>query len=220
MSLLHRLRLLHQSMCAPIDAQRWVVLDIETTGLDVQNDEVLCVSALAMHREADQWSLVAQDSLNLVFRPAEIRASEDNVLLHGLGWGAQAHGLPPVQGLTYLRQWVGASPVLAFHADFDRKFLQQACRRAALKPMPWRWLDLADVLAVVFPHERASSLDAWIACQNVFCHQRHHAAADVWATAQIWLKIAHAKTEYKQFGWRQWHRIARQVRWLPQSRRV
>ncbi len=217
MSLLQRLR---QSLRAPIDAQRWVVLDTETTGLDPRHDEVLCVSALAMHRQADHWSLVAQDSLDLVFRPREIRASEDNVLLHRLGWGTQSQGLPPAQALAHLRQWVGTSPVLAFHADFDRQFLRQACRRAQVEPMPWRWLDLADVLAVVFPHERASSLDAWMACLNVACQQRHVAAADVWSTAQLWLKAAHANPQHAPFGWRQWHRIARQVRWLPEARRM
>lgn len=201
-----------------VDERRWVVLDVETTGLDVQRHEVLSVSALAMHRIDGQWSLVLQDSLDLLLRPQVLSASEDNVLLHGLGRGVQSRGLPPAQALQQLRDWVGQSPVLAFHADFDRSFLQQACRKAGAQPLPWCWLDLADVLPVVFPGEQAGSLDAWMEKLHVVCSRRHNAAADAWATAQLWLKAAHAMPGHERMQWHAWRRVARQARWLPHAR--
>lgn len=203
-----------------VDEQRWVVLDVETSGLDVQRHEVLSVSALAMHRIDGQWSLVLRDSLDLLFRPQVLSASEDNVLLHGLGRGLQSRGLPPAQALQQLRDWVGQSPVLAFHADFDRSFLQQACRKTSADLLPWSWLDLADVLPVVFPGEQARSLDAWMETLHVACSRRHNAAADAWATAQIWLKAAHAMPGHEWMQWPAWRRVARQARWLPQARKL
>lgn len=202
------------------DEQRWVVLDVETSGLDPGHDELLCVAALGMQRLSGCWTLRVQDSFEQVLRPRRLAASADNVLLHGLGWGAQSRGANPGQTLEALRAWVGHSPVLAFHADFDRRFLEQACRRANLPPLGWHWLDLADVLPVVYAQPATQSLDQWMTKLNVQCPRRHEAAADVWATAQLWLKASQALPGHEHMRWRDWRARARQVRWMATDRAV
>lgn len=189
MSLLEWLTLARRPI---VNEDRWVVLDIETTGLNPLHDEVIHASALAMHRSAGQWSVVAKDSLDLSISPRSVVASTENVLVHGLGLSAQARGTVPSQALALLRHWVADSPVLAFHADFDRSFLLQACERERIEPMPWHWLDLAKVLPLLFPDFRAQSLDQWMAALHVSCSRRHSASADAWATAQLWLKAVQA----------------------------
>jgi DNA polymerase-3 subunit epsilon len=205
---------LKRPVCRTVDEDRWVVLDMETTGLDPQRDEVLFVSALAMHRSGGRWSVVAQDSLDLLIRPRAVVTSAENVLVHGLGLGVQSRGTSPAQALLMLRQWVADSPVLAFHADFDRSFLSQACKRERLEPMPWHWLDIADVLPIVFPKIQAQTLDQWMAVLNVPCSRRHHAAADAWATAQLWLLMVQSVPGQQQMQWRQWRQFVKQGRWL------
>lgn len=201
-----------------VDERRWVVLDVETSGLDPDRDELLCVVALGMERVDGLWTLVPADSIELVLQPRELCAREDNVLLHGVGQGAQSRGVPAAQGLERLREWVAASPVLAFHADFDRRFLHNACRRAGLAALPWRWLDLADVLPVVMERPATLSLDQWLDLLQVPCRRRHEAAADVWATAQLWLKVSHSQRGHERMQWRHWQACARQVRWVGGAR--
>lgn len=203
-----------------VDEHRWVVLDVETSGLDPQRDELLCVVALGMQRVNGVWTLVPSDSIELVLQPQQVRAHEDNVLLHGVGLGAQSRGLQPAQAIDALRQWVGASPVLAFHAGFDRSFLRQACRRAGLAALPWCWLDLADVLPVVMGQPATLSLDQWMSLMQVSCPRRHEAAADVWATAQLWLKASRNMPGHEHMEWRDWQACARQVRWLGSVRNL
>jgi DNA polymerase III subunit epsilon len=200
-----------------VDEDRWIVLDVETTGLDPDCDDLLCVAALAMHRHGNTWQLVPADSFEALVRPDVIQASPENVLLHGIGWGAQAQGRSPGLALRELQAWVGASPLVAFHADFDRAFLAQAFRREHLPPPPWRWLDLADLLPLAFEFEpRPRGLDDWMRRLQVHCVRRHQAAADVWATAQLWL-MAVSRLETTSMAWSDWEAKAQQGRWLRRT---
>lgn len=198
----------------PVDENRWVVLDVETTGLDPRSDDLLCIAGLAMHRSDAGWQLHLGDSFEVVIRQQQIRASHDNVLLHGIGWGEQQRGMPQHEALLALRKWVGTSPLLAYHADFDRAFLQRACALEQLPKVPWQWLDVADVLPTVFAHVPAASLDAWMAHLNVPCAVRHQAAADVWATAQLWLKATPVLQQEGVCNWSEHQRRAHAGRWI------
>jgi DNA polymerase III subunit epsilon len=199
------------------DAQRWIVLDVETTGLDPQSDSLLCVAALAIHFGSEGPSLRAQDSFEVVLRQEVMAASHDNVLLHGIGWGQQRQGMPAAQALQRLQDWVGSSPVLAYHAGFDRAVLRRAYQIERMRQPRWPWLDLADALPAAFPALEARSLDAWMRALGVQCARRHQAAADVWATAQLLLK---AWPHWQRQGLRSWSDLtgqAEQVRWLRVS---
>lgn len=211
---------MHWPARQPPDEQRWVVLDVETTGLDTRHDELLCVAALGMERVGRHWALVCHDSFEQVLRPTRVHAHHDNILLHGLGCEAQARGTAPRLALEALRSWIDRSPVLAFHADVDRVFLQRAYRRAGLSAPDWHWLDLADVLPAVLTPGPQDSLDAWMLAQGVSCVRRHEAAADVWATAQLWLKVCAVKEQRETMCWRDWQSTASQGRWLRRMGRM
>jgi DNA polymerase-3 subunit epsilon len=199
------------------DAQRWIVLDVETTGLDPQSDRLLCVAALAVHFGDEGPSLRAQDSFEVVLRQEVMAASHDNVLLHGIGWGQQRQGMPAAQALQRLQDWVGSAPVLAYHAGFDRAVLRRAYQIERMRQPRWRWLDLADALPAAFPALEARSLDAWMRALGVQCARRHQAAADVWATAQLLLKAWPHWQRQGLSSWPDLTRQAEQVRWLRVS---
>lgn len=204
----------------PVQPSRWVVLDVETTGLDPDRDELVCVAAMAMHSVDGHWTLSAGDSLELVFRSKEIRASHDNVLLHGVGWGDQSRGMAPSAALTALQEWVGTAPVLAFHAAFDRSFLKRAFKCAALAVPDWDWLDVADVLSAVHEHDHDLSLDEWLSVMGVACVRRHQAVADVWATAQLCLLAACRMEGRQATSWQYWKKIAQQGQWLRRGKKT
>ena len=198
-------------------ATRWIMIDVETTGLDPRSDELLCVAALAIDMRHDAPQLVVADSFEVVLRHPSPKASHDNVLLHGIGWGQQRQGRPAPEALSQLGQWVGDSPLLAYHAAFDQQVLQQAFKRQRLAQPDWSWLDLADLLPAAFPELEARSLDQWMQMLGVRCVQRHQAAADVWASAQLFLK---AWPRWHSQGLSSWAALARkadEVRWLRVS---
>jgi DNA polymerase-3 subunit epsilon len=198
-------------------AQRWVMIDVETTGLDPRRDALLCVAALAIDVRGPTPQIVAGDSFEVLIAQDVLRATHDNILLHGIGWGQQRKGEPLQRALEALTAWVADSPLLAYHAAFDQAVLHQAYKQARLAQPNWPWLDMADLLPAAYPALAARSLDHWMQQLDVRCVRRHQAIADVWATAQLFLKAWPRWQAQQLTAWKDLDHRARQERWLRTS---
>lgn len=172
----------------PLDAARWVVIDCETSGLDIARDRLLSVGAVAVMGARVQLAgafaaLVAQ---------AEPSAPE-NMLIHGIGGDAQRGGQPLHLVLSNLEKFTGDGIPVAFHAPFDAAIL----KRHGLK-VSRAWLDLAVLAPALFPERgnRESTLGHWLAQFGIPAHGRHDALGDAFATAQLLLvALAEAKRQ-------------------------
>jgi DNA polymerase III subunit epsilon len=174
-----------------VDEGRWVVLDVESSGLDVHRDRLLAIAAIAVEMRGLRPMIALGDSFEVVLRQPGADAPPDkaNILLHGIGIGAQGAGTPARSALSAFAEFVGASPLIAFHAAFDRAFIERACRTELGRTLPNPWLDLEPLAAVLYPELRARSLDEWMAHFGIECAVRHQAAADTLATAELLLKL-------------------------------
>lgn len=168
----------------PIGAVRWVVVDVESSGLDVWRDRLISIGAVALHGEV----LVLSDSLEVVLRQAEVSETA-NILVHGIGATAQQSGLPPARALLDFLAFTGGDPLVAFHAAFDTVMIGRALRSHL--GLRWRPLviDLADLLPALFPQADCRDLDAWAARFGIRHDTRHQALSDAYATAQL-LQVA------------------------------
>lgn len=203
---------------AAVDDSRWVVLDVETSGLDARRDRLLAVAALALRVTDGLATIDLGDSFEVVIRQPDLGQAPDrsNILLHGIGVGAQRAGVPRAQGLQALAAWVGTSPLVAFHAAFDRTMLDRACAAEGLAPLPDAWLDLEPLAAVLRPTVKARSLDEWMQALDIRCAVRHQAAADTLATAELLLKLwPLLRAELPQPTFRATAALADARRWLP-----
>jgi DNA polymerase III subunit epsilon len=172
---------------------RWLVLDVETSGLDAQRAHLLAIAAMAVNVPAagktGRPAIRLDDSFEIVVRHDAAEADHANILVHGIGVGAQRAGVPPQQALAAFRAWAAGAPMIAFHAAFDRTMIERACRLAG-EPLPeGPWLDLEPLAAVLQPEVRARSLDEWMAALGIRCAVRHQAVADTLATAELLLKL-------------------------------
>ena len=174
---------------------RWVVLDVETTGLDPHDDHLLAVAAVALHREGDALRVQLADSFEAVLRqalPAAAPPDRHNILLHGIGVGAQRNGAEPAAVLRAFADWAGAAPRLGFHVAFDRAVIERHWRqqRAVLgTPPAVAWIDIEPLAALAHPEVKARALDEWLDHFGIGCLQRHNAAADALATAELLLRL-------------------------------
>jgi len=184
-------RLAARKSLAPADARRWVVLDVEASGLDPARDRLLAIAAIGVHVADDRAQVALADSFEVVLRQPENAAPPDksNILLHGIGVGAQRHGVEPVQALDAFTRFVAQAPLLGFHVGFDRALIERACARAERAAPRNRWLDLEPLAAVLQPQVKASVLDDWLAHFRIRCVRRHHAGADALATAELLLHL-------------------------------
>ena len=199
-------------------AARWVVLDVESSGLDPRHDRLLAVAAVALRAAPDRLALCPADSFEAVLGQPADDAGPDraNILVHGIGVGAQAQGVAPAEALEAFERWVGASPLIAFHSAFDERLLQRAMQATLGRVLPGPWLDLAQLAPAVAPGVPGRSLDDWLRHVDIPCARRHQAAADAHATARLLLRLwpaVRAQRAGEDFA--ALRHIAAQARWLP-----
>ena len=187
---------------------RWVVLDVETSGLDQAADSLLAVGAVAVHGSR----IAIGDSLEMLVRPPRT-SSKDNILVHGIGTQAQAGGLEPVQACRQLADYLGDAPLVAFHAAFDRAFLARSTKACLGRPLRNDWLDLAELAPALHAGVKARALDDWLAHFGIPVDQRHQASGDAMATAMLFLRLM-ADVPTEQRTPRDLMRLAAQARWL------
>jgi len=198
----------------PADNWRWVVVDVETSGLDPHRDELLAIAAVAVHRSSPTARPVihASDSFEAVLRP-EATSTKSNILLHGIGVGAQRGGEDPRAVMEAFVSWAGRSPLFAFHAPFDEKLIQRWARRHLGQKLPNLWLDLAPLAKSAYPQVTARALDQWLKQVGLECAVRHQAAADAFATAEllikIWSSLGPDRREIYAL-----HQLSRRSRWI------
>ena len=98
-------RVFGSGTAASATARRWVVVDVETTGLDVQHDQLLAVAAVGLQIDSTAAPRIAlADSFEAVVHHDAVLADKGNILLHGIGVGAQRAGAPPAVVLGALER--------------------------------------------------------------------------------------------------------------------
>ena len=109
--------------------ERWVLLDVETSGLDVRRDLLLAIAAVGLEVDWARRRLALRpgDSLSVTLRPERV-SDKANILLHGIGVGRQREGMPPAEGLQAFVDWAAGAPLVAYHAAFDRALLTRDAR--------------------------------------------------------------------------------------------
>jgi DNA polymerase III subunit epsilon len=202
----------------PPDARRWVVVDVETTGLDMRHDELLAIAAVAVRfDDHGKPHLDLHDSFEAVLHRDGASTDKDNILVHGIGVGAQRAGAPPREVLADFERWLGASPLIAWHAAFDRTMIGRAAQRHLRRALPNAWMDLAPVAAGLHPEIGLDALDDWLARFRIVCVARHNAAADALATAELLLRLWPRAREKRCADWASLAAMERHQRWLQRA---
>ncbi len=203
---------------AAVDEARWVVLDVETSGLDPQRDQLLAIAAIAVQVDwaARRLSITPGDSFEVVLRQSSVASAKDNILLHGIGLQRQREGVPPAQGLRAFADFAGASPLLAFHAPFDQAMIGRHVLVHLGAALPNRWVDIEQLCAVTHEKVRARALDEWLVHFGISCANRHQAAADTLAECELLLRIW-PKMAGQCSAWRDVEKLADQQRWIARA---
>ena len=190
--------------------QRWIVVDVETSGMDVASDALISIGAVAMHEDGH---VLPGDSIEIVIRQDKA-SSRENILVHGLGVEAQMNGVHPRRAIGMFTEYVSTSPILAFHAPFDRGFLARVVKFYLNEPFDNAWLDLAELAPALYPALPLRSLDEWLSRFDIPVAARHSAAADAFATALLASRLLPEARRQGATSFGRMMKIARNARWL------
>ncbi len=163
---------------------RFVVVDVETTGLNLVRDQLISIGAMGVVN----GRIALGDSFSVVLQQSE-SSHKKNILVHGISGTEQREGDDPVEALLTFLEFLGKAPLVAFHVAFDESMLKRALRKYLGFNFKHPWLDLAYVMPALNSRLMHShrSLDDWSAYFNIHNDARHNAVADSLATAQLML---------------------------------
>lgn len=199
------------------EPNRWVVLDVETTGLDPSRDRLLAIAAIAIQIGPGftKPTIIIGDSFEAVLKQ-DLASDKDNILVHHIGVGAQTTGRPPIEVLEEFRHWVGHSPLLAFHAPFDQGMITRAYKRLDLSPLTNDWIDIEPLAALSGLNPKARALDDWLSYFGIECAVRHQAAADTLATCELLLCLWNSiRKEAKNLA--ELKNLSKAATWIPRT---
>lgn len=170
---------------------RFVVLDTETTGLDVRKDRMISIGAVGVFRREIELS----DSFEIMM---PIAYNTSSVTVHGITREeAEETGVPEDQALAHFLDYLRDGIIVGHHIGHDIEMLSEACQRhfgfrlenESVDTMDL-YLRLEDVGAFAhLPKLDKFSLDALCRHFHIVPHDRHTAAGDAFITAQIFIRL-------------------------------
>jgi len=173
----------------PLEDVRFVVVDIESTGLDPARDRILTLAGVAV----EGLALRPGESLELVVAHDDVGA--DAAPIHGLVRADLTDGEEESRALAQLLDLLGNAVFVAHHAAFDARILDVALRRHG---GPLLLNDVLDTEALVrrltlgpMPRETTErfGLDAVAARYGLETEARHTAAGDALLTAELLIRL-------------------------------
>lgn len=165
-------------------AQPFAILDLETTGLDPYQHEVIEIAALRVHARfqiADEYHVLIKPTHPLPFEITSLTGITQALLDNS--------GISLREGISGLLDFLGRLPVFAHYAPFDQGFLACAADQCRL-PFENAVVDTLEVAQAAWPGLRSyslASLSEWLGISR----PTHRAMADAKATL-VMLAKAHA----------------------------
>ena len=189
---------------------RCVVLDVETTGLNLVKDTLISIGAVAVVNSR----IVLADSFYVVLQQRE-SSRKENILIHGISGSVQREGETPADALLAFLEYLGNDPLAAFHVKFDETMIRRAMRQYLGFSFKSSWLDLAYVMPALFPDLMHSyrGLDDWSSHFKIRNEDRHNAVADALATAQLLLVAINMVRQTRDSGYKGLRSLERNYRY-------
>jgi DNA polymerase III subunit epsilon len=166
----------------PLAALPAIVLDLETTGLNVVRDRVVSIGALAMTGETDDGSILDRLVNPGMAMPAVAQAIHgiDDAMVVGAG------GLD--QAWPDLLSVLDGRVIVGHQIGFDLAILHSEAARLTLPWSPPPTLDLMRLAAVLEPRQPDLSLEGTAERWDVDVQGRHTALGDARIAAGLWQK--------------------------------
>jgi len=195
---------------------RFVVVDVEASGLDVRGDGLIAIGAIGIAASR----ILYEESYHAVLR-RDRASSVDNILLHGIGGSAQTEGEDPAEVLLRFLEFIGKSPLIGFHTPFDEIMIRKATRKYLGAEFKRIWLDLARLAPALEPEHanKLKNLDDWTGAFNIVNFRRHDALSDALATGQLFQILQQRAAAKGMRSASDLIEAARSQEWLAKRRR-
>lgn len=166
----------------------YVVVDLETTGLDPVRDQIIEIGALEVMggKPGRSFSTLVQP---VTAQPGQF-ISPFITQLTGIGNDELLSAPRAGEALAAFGRFLGNRLVVGYNVGFDMGFLQQGFQQELHRALKNDWVDVLPLAQTVFPlweHHRLNNLAAYYHVENP---QAHRALSDVETTDRCYRKVA------------------------------
>lgn len=193
-----------------IEDLEFVILDTETTGLNLEKDRILSIGALKLY----QGRLKVKEAFEVYVKQEHF--SKDSVPIHGLLQESVSHQISEKTAVEMLRAYIGDAIIIGHHIRFDMEVLRRAFLRHDLTPIPNLCLDTGMLYrktllkTPLLRKKEHYSLDDLARRFDLNCKDRHTALGDAYLTAMAFqhiLELLYAKGDISIKKLRDWGQV-------------
>jgi DNA polymerase III subunit epsilon len=125
-------------LCDEYDGDELVSIDCETTGLDVNTDQILSVGAIKIKGDA----ILTSQRLDFLVRPEE-PVSDRTVLIHHIRPVDLEGAVRTDEAIRRVLEFVGPRPLVGYFLEFDVAMLNRHVRPLIGIPLPNRQIEVS-----------------------------------------------------------------------------
>lgn len=165
------------------------VLDTETTGFDYDKDRILSIGALRLKNGSIEVKQSFEVYLDQHFYHAH------NIEIHGILREEKKERISELQAIMLLLEFLGNSVLVAHHAGFDVKMINEALKRHGLPKLKNKVLDTSVlykktlIKSPLLNTQQQYTLDHLAEKFDISMKDRHTALGDAYITAIAFMKI-------------------------------
>ena len=166
-----------------VEKLSYIVLDLETSGLDPSSDEIIEIGAIKVENSE------IKDIFNKLVKPAR-QLPAHIIELTGITQEMVNDELPIKPVLEQFDKYIDDITLIAHNADFDISFLRVAFQKYLNKTMPNFILCTLLISRDILPNLDNHKLHTIAKYFGLTVENRHRAIGDSELTYQVWLKLA------------------------------
>ena len=166
-----------------VEPDEYVVFDVETTGLDASNDEIIEIGAIRVGRgvESGRFHVLIRPSGRIPKKVVELTGITDDLL--------QAQGVDLELAMRDFISFVGDDVVVAHNASFDSDFVQAMCEECDLDDFDNECIDTVALAKKKLPEAPNYWLKTLLDLLDLENETPHRAESDSEATLHLFRKL-------------------------------
>ncbi len=168
---------------------RFVVLDTETTGLDVKNDRILSIGAVSLKGR------IIEVSNSLEFYLKQDKYNPESAPIHGILKNGNYEKVNEVEAIKACLDFIGTDILVGHHIGFDIAIINKTLKRHGVGKLKNKVLDTSILYKrMLHPVNYALvrqiyTLDELSESLKIPMYDRHTAAGDAMITSLAFIKI-------------------------------
>jgi CRISPR-associated protein Cas2 len=161
----------------------YVILDLETTGLDAETDEIIEIGAIKMtgHERTDTFNMIVRTEKSISSSVTDLTGITEQMIMD-LGFTLS-------EAVAKLSLFIGDLPIIGHNIDFDRGFLINACAKSGHPIIGNRSIDTLNMAKRLIKGDGNYKLEALAARFGIELNMQHRSINDCEVTGQLYRKL-------------------------------